>query len=331
MTKPIESQTPIVHMVRAEGGKYAHAFKSGGYVAIGWFEDQDLAAVLQTNDKEALKTLYQQYYQEPSNVRVGQNVGTIWRFLTEVKADTYVVTPTDDSSKLLVGKVTGEYYFAEGAVDSPLPHRKKVTWYAEPLYRNTLSIPTQNTVGSLLAVFKIPQYDEILSPYNVPFSAIQSKVIVTEEAINKLILSKVLALSAGDFEILVTEMLNAIGFEAEHVGKSGDNGVDVEGVLRVYEFATVDLKVQVKRYTQNKISHTDIKHFRSSVPEKSQAAFVTTSDFNKKAREEAEKRGFKKIGLINGKQLVGILVEHYDSLSPELKEKLNLQHTLIPI
>jgi len=35
MTKPIDPHTPIVHMVRAEGGKYAHAFKSGGYVAKG--------------------------------------------------------------------------------------------------------------------------------------------------------------------------------------------------------------------------------------------------------------------------------------------------------
>lgn len=331
MSKPVEIQTPIVHMVRADGGKYTHAFKNGGYVAIGWFEEQDLSPILQTNNKEALKTAYQQRYQDSSNVRVGQNTGTIWRFLTEIKVGTYVVTPTDDSSKLLVGKVIGNYYFASAAVDSPLPHRKKVEWFAEPLYRNALSIPTQNTVGSLLAVFKIPQYDEILGPYNVPFPATQSKVIVTEEAINELILSTILQLSAEDFEILVTELLGAIGFEAKHVGKSGDGGVDVEGTLRVYDFATVDLKVQVKRYTQNKIGHTDIKHFRSSVPEKSQAAFVTTADFNNKAREEAGKAGFKKIGLINGKQLVGILVKYYDSLSPELQEKLNLQRTLIPI
>jgi hypothetical protein len=65
----------------------------------------------------------------------------------------------------------------------------------------------------LLAVFKVPQYDEILSQYRVSFPAKQSKVIVTEEAVNKLILSSILELSADDFEILVTELLKAIGFE----------------------------------------------------------------------------------------------------------------------
>lgn len=324
--------TPIVHMVRAEGGKYAHAFQQGGYVAIGWLEDQDLLPILQKNDKEVLKRLYKQYDEEASNVRIGQNVGTIWRFLTEVAVGTYVVTPTDDSSKLLVGKVTGDYYHALGAYDSPLPHRKQVEWFDELLSRNTLSIPAQHTLGSLLAVFKIPQYDEVLGQYKVPFPVKQSKVIVTDDAINKLILSSILELSADEFELLIKELLTAVGFEAEHVGKSGDGGIDVTGVLRVYEFATVDLRVQVKRYkNQGKIDHKAIKHFRSSVPEKAQAAFVTTADFTPKARDEAEKRGFKKIGLINGPQLVDILIEHYASLSLEMREKLNLRPTLIPI
>lgn len=324
--------TPIVHMVRAEGGKYAHAFQQGGYVAIGWFEGQDLLPILQTNDKETLKKLYQEHYEDSSSVRIGQNVATIWRFLTEVTAGTFVVTPTDDSGKLLVGKVTGDYYHASGALDSPLPHRKQVEWFDELLTRNTLSIPTQNTLGSLLAVFKIPQYDEILSQYKVPFPSKQSRIVVTDSTVNKLILSSILELSAGDFEILVTELLTAIGFEARHVGKSGDDGIDVAGVLRVYEFAEVDLKVQVKRYKlQSKINQAAVKHFRSSVPEKSQAAFVTTADFASKARDEAEKTGFKKIGLINGSQLVDILIEHYAALSPEMREKLNLRPTLIPI
>jgi restriction endonuclease Mrr len=46
------------------------------------------------------------------------------------------------------------------------------------------------------------------------------------------------------------------------------------------------------------VNHTAVKEFRASVPEKAQGAFVTTSRYAKKAREEAEKEGFKRIGLI---------------------------------
>ena len=33
---------PNVFCVRADYGRYADAFKGGGYVAIGWLEDRDL-------------------------------------------------------------------------------------------------------------------------------------------------------------------------------------------------------------------------------------------------------------------------------------------------
>jgi restriction endonuclease Mrr len=66
------------------------------------------------------------------------------------------------------------------------------------------------------------------------------------------------------------------------------------------------------------------------VPEKAQAAFVTTSNYRKKAREEAEKVGFKRIGLIDGDQLVDILAEQYDDLPREIRDKLGLRRVLVP-
>ena len=72
-----------------------------------------------------------------------------------------------------------------------------------------------------------------------------------------------------------------------------------------------------------------IRDFRGAVPQDSQAAFVTTARFNTKAREEAVKQGFKRVGLVDGSQLVDILVDHYESLSQELKDKLRLRRTLV--
>jgi restriction system protein len=125
-----------------------------------------------------------------------------------------------------------------------------------------------------------------------------------EKDISTLVLERLLALDPDESEILVTELLTALGFEAEKTGKTGDGGVDVQGTLTVYNFATVDLNVQVKRYKLGSIiNNKTIKDFRASVPDKVQAAFVTTSKYTKKARQEAEKEGFKRIGLIDGDQL----------------------------
>ncbi len=108
--------------------------------------------------------------------------------------------------------------------------------------------------------------------------------------------------------------------------------MDVAGTLDVYGLASVDLRVQVKRYkVGSTVGHNDIKHFRASIPEKAQGAFVTTSGYTKKAREAAEKEGFKRIGLIDGRQLVDILTEEYDQLPSETRERLGLRRALVSV
>lgn len=324
-----DNNTPSVYMVRADYARYAPAFLNGGYVGIGFLEGEDLSHV-KGSGKDALREMYEAHHGSESKMSAAQNIGQIWRFLAELTPGTFVVTPLADDSALQVGRITSEYYFEPNPIDSRYPHRKRVEWYKEPLRRSALSIPTQNTLRSSLTIFQVSQYEEILAPYGIDLPQKARRVLSTQAEINRAILDEILSLSADEFEILVGELLTVIGFDAERVGKVGDGGVDVKGKLRVYEFATIDLMVQVKRYASGKISHQDIQRFRSSVPERTQAAFVTTSDFTAKAREEAEREGFKKIGLINGVQFVDILVEHYDDLSEEVRNQLNLKKTLLP-
>ena len=134
-----------------------------------------------------------------------------------------------------------------------------------------------------------------------------------------------------EFEQLATELLTSIGFEgATQTQESWDDGVDVMGTLKVYGLASVEIMIQVKRYGRNSsVSAKTIRDFRGAVPEKSAGAFISTSKFAKKAREEAVKPGFKQIGLIDGSQLVDILVDHYENFSVELKDKLRLRRALV--
>ncbi len=321
--------TGRAYCVRADGGTYAEAFKAGGYAAIGWMPDEDLSDIPQ-DDAAALGAAYDAVYPDDGRVRRGLNVGQVGRFLWGIGPGDAVVTPTEDSRYLLVGVVASGYYYEAGpADDCPYPHRRKVEWLDEPILRSSFSVPIQNNLRAFLTVFGVRPPDEVLKAcgLEVPRSKPVERV---EKGLSTLVLGRLLELDPDEFEVLVTELLTALGFEAEKTGRTGDGGVDVEGTLDVYGFASVDLRVQVKRYKlTSRIGPKAVKEFRASVPDKAQGAFVTTSSYTKKAREEAEREGFKRIGLIDGGQLVDVLAEEYDRLPQEVRERLGLRRALV--
>ena len=155
-----------VFCVRAEFGQYSLAFLQGGYVAIGWLAETDLRDI-GAIDYEKLRDIYTHFHPTDSPISIGQNVGQIARFLFEIQPGDIVVTPTLESEKLAVGKVTSQYYY-ETDPACPYPHRKKVEWYDGLVLRTTLSIPLQNTLRSLLAVYRVNRGDEIARAVGIP-------------------------------------------------------------------------------------------------------------------------------------------------------------------
>lgn len=327
--------TRAAYCVRADGGTYAEAFKAGGYAAIGWLPARDLSD-LPRDDAAALGAVYDSEHSGELGSRSrGHDIGQVGQFLWGIQPGDVVVTPMKPPERLLVGVVSsgyssGYYYDVASDDDCPYPHRRKVEWLDEPLPRSSLSVPIQRILRVPRTVFEVLPPDELLEAVGLE-APTPEPVERMEENISTLVLERLLELDPDEFEVLVTELLTAIGFEAEKTGKTGDGGVDVEGTLAVYGFASMDLRVQVKRYKRgNTVGHQDIKQFRASVPEKAQGAFVTTSGYTKKAREEAEREGFKRIGLIDGGQLVDILTEEYDRLPSGVRERLSLRRVLVP-
>jgi restriction system protein len=141
----------------------------------------------------------------------------------------------------------------------------------------------------------------------------------------------VLKLDDKEFEILVAHLLTALGFEGSEVtGKTGDGGVDATGELNVASLAKVKVFVQAKRYKLGaKISANTVKHLRSSIPSQGQGAFITTADFQTTASDVALEPGFPRIGLINGRQLVDLLVEHWEDIPQEFRDRLGLKPGLV--
>jgi len=321
---------PEVYCVRAESGSYAEHFVKGGYVAIGWIYDHDLSNV---KSKDELYPLYTKAYpDDTSDLVIGQQVGQIARFLLDISAGDYVITPAANTELLYVGVVGPDpsYFHSEGDDGCPYENRRRVEWLPQTFKRSAFSVPFQNTIRSSLTVFYVSQKDHFL------------QVIGKQEAPSPAtapahdpyhpVLQSLLELNAKEFEILITHLLAALGFEgAEHTGKSGDGGVDATGELNVANLAKVRVFVQVKRYSVGtKIAAKDVKALRQSIPSGGQGAFITTAEFQAKANDIAIEPGFPRIGLVNGHQLVDLLVEHWQDLPEEFKNKLGLKPGLVP-
>lgn len=315
-----------LYCVRAESGKFTEHFVRGGYAAIEWKNlNCDLSAI---RSRDELYSIFKEAYPDQSSALViGNHVGQIARFLLDIKAGDYVITPAADTEWLHFGVVEADpsYYFDAGDDGCRYRHRRRVTWDQRRLQRSEISVPFQNSIRSMLSVYKVDHAEEFLkligaadAPRRAEYDAYRA------------VLERLLELDPTEFEVFLTSLLSAIGFEAEHTGKVGDKGVDAQGDLDIAGMARIRLYVQAKRHKLGtRIRASEVRKLRQSIPMGSQGAFITTADYQSDAREVATEAGFPRIGLINGRQLVDLLVQYWDKIPEEYWQRLDLKLGLV--
>ena len=118
------------------------------------------------------------------------------------------------------------------------------------------------------------------------------------------------------FEELVLDLLVEMGYggsraAAEKIGRSGDGGID--GIIKEDKLGLDMIYVQAKR-EQGNISVSTVRDFTGALDSKGalKGIFITTSDFTRDAKkfEEEMTSNFKRIILIDGKQLVQLMIDH---------------------
>lgn len=131
---------------------------------------------------------------------------------------------------------------------------------------------------------------------------------------------------ADRFEALVGELLLAIGFEEDTIEVTdyhGDGGIDVRGVLNAGGLTRINAAVQVKRWKKN-IQAPTVQAVRGSLTAHEHGIIITSSDFSKGARQEANAVGKTPISLVNSQDLLELLIEHGIGVNKE-------QHTVLSL
>ena len=124
------------------------------------------------------------------------------------------------------------------------------------------------------------------------------------------LLDRALAAPPAEFESLVGELLAAMGFEeVELTPMSGDGGIDVRGTLVVGDAVRIRMAVQAKRWKKNVLRQI-VQQVRGSLGAHEQGLIITTSDFSKGAKNDANRSDAAPVALMNGERLAALLAKY---------------------
>jgi restriction system protein len=146
-----------------------------------------------------------------------------------------------------------------------------------------------------------------------PEERIEAATQEVHAAIAKELLQRMAQAPASFFETLVLDLLYALGYgstggDVQHVGRSGDGGID--GVISLDKLGLEKVYVQAKRW-QGVVGRAEIQAFFGALAGRraKKGVFITTSTFTREAREFGEQIA-DSVVLIDGVRLTTLMIEH---------------------
>lgn len=152
--------------------------------------------------------------------------------------------------------------------------------------------------------------------------AVAAEASPPEEAWKDRLLSTLRSMPPDAFERLAQRLLREAGFiKVEVTGRSGDGGIDGQGVLRV-ALLSFQVLFQCKRY-QGTVGAGAVRDFRGAMVGRSdKGLIITTGSFSNDAKREATRDGAPAIDLIDGDHLCDLLRSLKLGVSVEFVERV---------
>ena len=121
--------------------------------------------------------------------------------------------------------------------------------------------------------------------------------------------NKLMELSPSGFEQLCQRILREKGFsKVEVTGRSGDGGIDGVGTLKL-SLLSFRVFFQSKRY-RGSVGPSEIRDFRGAMSGRAdKGIFLTTGNFTKGAKQEANRDGAEPVELLDGEDICLLMRE----------------------
>ena len=132
------------------------------------------------------------------------------------------------------------------------------------------------------------------------------------------------SLPPNGFERICQRLLRESGFKNVKVtGKTGDGGIDGEGILEINPLMSFKVLFQSKRY-QGSVSSSQVRDFRGAMTGRAdKGIIITTGRFTQEAKKEAIRDGAPPIELLDGEGLVDLFEKNQLGLNPVMTYEID--------
>ena len=247
-----------------------------------------------------------------------------------------------------VGRVTGApvYVQQDDEANRGLSLQRQVEWDSTKIPRDALNQSTKNSLGSVQALFQLPDTarDEILArlrgdatprpSITLPPTA-DAATDVEEDtwaAVETQALERVKDLVArlewDEMQNLVAGILRAMGYKTQVSPPGPDRGIDIIASPDGFGFEHPRIIVEVKHH-KAKIGSQEIRSFLGGRHVDDRGLYVSTGGFTKEAFYESDRAGIP-LTLWTLDHVVRTLMEYYDTTDSETKRLVPLKRVYWP-
>lgn len=211
------------------------------------------------------------------------------------------------------------YLVHSGHIDSSLRGVWRLTEKGQQ--EDLRSLDIASLFKGVQSTFKGSQ-DEVSSPKS---TASVEAAEIRLEAEETALLPVIKALSPEGFERLCQRLLREHGFQNVRVtGRSGDGGIDGEGILEINPLLSFKVLFQCKRY-HGSVGASMIRDFRGALIGKAdKGILLTTGNFTMDAKREAIRDGANPIELVDGEKLVRMFEKLELGVKPKIVYEVDM-------
>lgn len=320
-----------IHSGRA--GEADGIFLKKNQVALGWVTMGDLSVLSKT--REAFKERLQNALPGRKPGYYPMATGQLFRFVHEMKNGHLIIYPSKIDKHVHIGEIIGSYQYVAKGTDG-FPHRRAVKWLKD-FPRTKFTQGALYEIGSAMSFFQVKNYaDDFIAALTgeevtLPPDSDDTVSYVAEDIeqntrdfIIKTLAQELKGHALADF---VAHLLQTMGYRTRVAAPGPDGGVDILAHKDELGFVPPIIKVQVKS-TEGSVGDPIISQLIGKLDPSEFGMVVTLGTFTNQAISTA--RNKSNLRLINGDELVSLIIQHYEGFNSKYKGMMPLKRVYVP-
>lgn len=307
--------------------------KNTPLVAIGWDKVGDLSSI--AKEREAYKQKLIECYSDIKSGAIPGSAGMLYRFVCEMSIGDFIIYPSKLDKQVHIGQVTGEYAH-QPQLSSAYPNTRAVKWL-KSIPRTAFTQGALYEIGAAQSFFQVKNYaDEFMAAVDGYMLVKQDEEDITVTIVAENIeeqtatfVRKQLSqeLKGFPFEQFIAHLLNIIGYKTRLSTQGGDGGIDIIAHKDALGIEPPIIKVQIKSNDGN-ITPDKVQALYGNVGSGEYGLFFTLNSFSAKAIAFAKSK--PNLRLIDGDELISLILSNYEALDSKYKAILPLKNVYIP-